>query len=75
MTTKPVKLIPMLLISSTIFSCSVYRKLKDDIGKITNQTVLSGIIIGSDDFEHELIDPEEGSFVERSEAIFSICRC
>ena len=38
--------------------CAEIDKLKEDIEKITNQTVLSGLVVGSEPLEHPLIDAD-----------------
>jgi len=50
---KPI--IPILILSA-VTACDAVDKLREDFEDITNQFVLSGFVIGAEDFEHELID-------------------
>jgi hypothetical protein len=70
MITNPTKTISIFLLSSNLLGCSEIDKLKEDLGRITNQTVLSGLVIGSDDFEHPLIDMETGSYSINESRLF-----
>lgn len=46
------------LMALSVSGCAEIDKLKEDIGKITNQTVLSGLVVGSEPLEHPLIDAD-----------------
>lgn len=50
--------------------CAEIDKLKEDIEKITNQTVLSGLVLGAEDFEHPLIDSSALSFSFNESRVF-----
>lgn len=50
--------------------CSEIDKLKEDIQKITNQTVLSGLILGAEEFSHPLIDSEALTFDLNESRVF-----
>ena len=56
------KILLMTLGLGVSMGCSEIDKLKEDIQKITNQTVLSGLILGAEEFSHPLIDSEALTF-------------
>ena len=41
------------LTASLFMGCAEIDKLKEDIEKITNQTVLSGLVLGAEDFDQK----------------------
>ncbi len=53
-----------------ITGCTEIEKLKEDIEKITNQTVLSGLVIGSEEFSHPLINADALSFTLNESRVF-----
>jgi hypothetical protein len=59
-----------ICINLAMTGCTEIEKLKEDIEKITNQTVLSGLMIGTEDFSHPLIDSEALSFSLNESRVF-----
>ena len=50
--------------------CTEIDKLREDIQKITNQTVLSGLILGAEEFSHPLINTEDLTFDLNESRVF-----
>lgn len=64
------KILFMTLGLSVSMGCAEIDKLKEDINKITNQTVLSGLILGAEEFSHPLIDSEALSLTLNESRVF-----
>ena len=64
------KTLMIMLGLSVTMGCSEIDKLKEDIEKITNQTVLSGLILGAEEFSHPLIDAEALTFDLNESRVF-----
>ena len=60
----------LLTVTLTLTACSEIEKLKEDFEKITNQTVLSGLVIGTEDFSHPLIEGDLSAFALNESRVF-----
>jgi len=67
---RKLQLLSLCTLGAGVFGCSEIDKLREDIEKITNQTVLSGLVIGTEEFSHPLIDSDALSFELNESRIF-----